>query len=154
VRNAPVPPARNEIFQQLSLGGSYSRPSLAKLWGYRSYHALARGVVTPKGSNTIILFVTEQKQASQAPYEDLLKEGKLFWDGPKSHGPDERIVRAAENGDEIHLFHRRRHHADFEYLGKLHLIDHVRRTRNPSSFVFRVLTVIAPTQSSSTVICG
>ena len=31
------------------------------MWGYASFHAIARGVVTPKDDNKIVLFVTEEK---------------------------------------------------------------------------------------------
>ena len=59
-------------FQSIHVGESYSRPRLADLWGYSGYQALARGVVTPRDSNRIILFVTEEKQSFQEQYEDKL----------------------------------------------------------------------------------
>lgn len=51
-------------FGQITVSQSYSRNELAKLWGYASMHAIARGVVTPKDDNKIILFVTREKQTS------------------------------------------------------------------------------------------
>ncbi len=57
------------MFEKIRKGGSYSRPQLAELWGYASFHAIARGVVTPQGKNKIILFVTEEKQAFQEQYQ-------------------------------------------------------------------------------------
>ncbi|GEM_PF-3158137 len=36
------------MFNKIYKGSSYSRPQLAELWGYASFHAIARGVITPK----------------------------------------------------------------------------------------------------------
>jgi hypothetical protein len=33
-------------FSQLRLGEKYTRPELARLWGYQSHHAISKGVVT------------------------------------------------------------------------------------------------------------
>ena len=48
----------------LKLFGEYDQKTLAALWGYKSYDAIRRGIVTPANSNIIILFVTEDKAAS------------------------------------------------------------------------------------------
>ena len=53
--------------------------------GYTGYQALARGVVTSRGDNRIILFVTEDKQAFQEQYEDRLSGDTLQWEGPTDH---------------------------------------------------------------------
>lgn len=55
-------------FDQIQRGEKHSRPDLADIWGYESYHALARGVVTPADDHKIILFVTEEKQDFQTQY--------------------------------------------------------------------------------------
>jgi hypothetical protein len=39
------------MFAEISLGKLYSRNRLPDLWGYSSFHGLARGVVTPRDSN-------------------------------------------------------------------------------------------------------
>ena len=49
-------------FQSLKFGQSYERPFLARLWGYQSFHAISKGVVTPADTKHIILFVTKDKQ--------------------------------------------------------------------------------------------
>jgi hypothetical protein len=61
---------------QIKHGKVYSRHELAKLWGYRSFHAIARGVVTPTGDNKIVLFITKGKQDSAEPYADDWKSGQ------------------------------------------------------------------------------
>ncbi len=109
-------------FAQITIGGSYSRPQLAILWGYAGSEALSRGVVTPKDDNKIILFVTGEKQESAEQYEDDLVAGRgLLWEGPRDHFAEDRIIEAGHTGDEVHLFYRDRHHTDFTYYGELSL---------------------------------
>lgn len=126
-------------FTQITVGHSYSRNELAKLWGYASMHAIARGVVTPKDDNKIILFVTREKQTSAEQYEDELSGNELRWEGPNDHFAEDRMIAASEARDELHLFYRERHHTDFVYRGQLEVISHERHTDRPSRFVFRVL---------------
>ena len=85
------------------VGAEYERPYLAELWGYRGFQAISRGVVTPSGTNKIILFVTEEKQQALT---------------------NSRVVNASSANDEVHLFHRRIHHSPFVYLGQIKLLEH------------------------------
>ena len=126
-------------FAELLLGVDYSRQSLAKLWGYASFHAIARGVVTPRDDNKIVLFVTEEKQSSAEQYVDRLTGRSLEWEGPTDHFAQDRMVDAKANGEEIHLFHRKRHHSEFTYYGLLEVTSHVARADRPSTFKFRIL---------------
>ncbi len=91
-------------FMPLEFGQSYERPFLAKLWGYQSFHALSKGVVTPANTKHIILFVTKDKQGVFPQYNDYIDGNMLFWEGEEKHSSDKRVVEAAKNGDEIHLF--------------------------------------------------
>ena len=127
------------MFEKISRGTTYSRQELAKLWGYAGTQAIARGVVTPRGTNKIILFVTQEKQSSYVPYQDRLTGTSLHWEGPTDHFAEQRLVNAGTNGDTIHLFYRERHHSDFIYVGELALVSYTLHTDKPSSFVFRVL---------------
>lgn len=126
-------------FARLRKGQTYSRNELANLWGYRSYHAIARGVVTPRGDNKIILFVTEEKQSSLEQYKDRLSGGTLDWEGPTDHFAEDRMATVGPSGDEIHLFHRERHHSDFVYCGRLKVIAHSRCADRPSKFKFQIV---------------
>lgn len=126
-------------FVKVSKGATYSRQTLAELWGYTSYHAIARGVVTPRGSNKIVLFVTEKKQSSAEQYADRLSGSILEWEGPTDHFAEERMLNAEINGEEIHLFHRERHHSDFTYCGRLKMSHHVLRTDGSSQFKFQLI---------------
>lgn len=125
-------------FDQVVVGGTYSRKELAELWGYASMHAIARGVVTPKDDNKIILFVTHEKQAGSEQYEDELSGRELRWEGPTDHFAEDRMLAAAQVGDEIHLFYRERHHTNFVYHGKLDVVRHERHSNRPSRFVFSI----------------
>ena len=125
-------------FAKVAKGATYSRQALAALWGYTSFHAIARGGVTPRDDNKIVLFVTEEKQASAEQYADRLSGNTLDWDGPTDHFAEDRMLNAASTGDEIHLFHRKRHHTHFTYCGRIALASHMRCTDQPSHFTFKV----------------
>lgn len=126
-------------FTKVLKHATYSRNTLAKCWGYASFHAIARGVVTPRDDNKIILFVTEEKQATAEQYKDRLSGNVLEWEGPNDHFAEDRMTKAATSGEEIHLFHRKLHHTDFTYLGLLNVLTHVHRTDRPSRFTFHVI---------------
>ena len=126
-------------FAKITKSAMYSRKTLAELWGYTSFHAIARGVVTPRDDNKIILFVTEQKQSSAAQYTDRLSGNILEWEGPNDHFAEDRMIQAEVNGEEIHLFHRDRHHSDFVYLGRLKVLSYTLHSDCPSHFKLAVL---------------
>lgn len=126
------------MFENIRVGEAYSRKALADLWGYASYYAIARGVVTPRGTDKIILFVTEDKPSWQPQYHDHLRGDELSWEGPTDHFAEQRIVDAAEVGDEIHLFYRKRRHLGFRYLGQVTLASHRIHATRPSEFTFQV----------------
>src|SRR5437016_515105 len=106
-------------FDQLTLGETYDRPYLASSWGYRDWHALGRGVVTPSGQATVVLFVTKEKQKGLRQYKDYFEGELLHMEGEDNHANDGRLVNAKKNGDEVHLFYRERHHEPFMYFGKV-----------------------------------
>jgi len=125
-------------FDSLEFGQTYERPFLAKLWGYQSFHALAKGVVTPVNTNYIIFFVTKEKQDASTQYNDYIDGNKLFWEGEEKHSTDIRVIEANKKGDEIHLFYREIHHTPFVYFGQISLIDYQLKEDAPSEFVFKV----------------
>lgn len=129
----------NVTFAPIHLLRTYSRNALADLWGYAGYQALARGVVTPRDSRHIILFVTREKQQTAEQYEDRLDGNLLYWEGPTDHFAEDRIVSSSKSHEEIHLFYRDRHHSDFTYYGRLQPEQITRYTDRPSQFVFRLV---------------
>lgn len=123
-------------FDRLVAGEEYGRPELATLWGYATWNAIARGVITPAGDNKIVLFVTREKQEALTQYEDHFEGDRLHWEGETNHANDNRVVNAVGAGDEIHLFYREVHHTDFTYFGQVRLVQHTLNRDTPSRFVF------------------
>lgn len=122
-------------FSNIHVGVTYSRPALASLWGYAGYQALARGVVTPRDDNKIILFVTKNKPQWLEQYVDDLSGNILHWEGPSDHFAEARMVNALDQGDELHLFYRERHHSDFTYEGEFVVTSSRIFSDRPSVFV-------------------
>lgn len=120
----------------LTIGKEYSRRILAELWGYKSYEAISKGVVTPKGLDLIILFITKTKQESLTQYEDHIDQDILFWEGEAGHGSD---IRITSKKDIIHVFYREKHHTDFIYEGRAHLRTSRLFNDRPSKFVFHLV---------------
>jgi hypothetical protein len=125
-------------FSQIVIGKTYSRNDLAQIWKYSSFHAIARGVVTPKDDDKIIIFVTEEKQPGAEQYTDKLTGNILEWEGPTDHFAESRMINAGRTGEKIHLFYRTRHHTDFIYAGTMKVLDKTINTKEPSKFKFQV----------------
>ena len=128
-------------FKALDIGQSYDRPFLAKLWGYQSYHAIAKGVITPINTNYIILFVTKEKQQALPQYNDFIDGNLLFWEGEERHSTDQRIINSINNQEEVHLFYRDTHHSHFIYFGKVYLLEYQLQEESPSEFIFQIESV-------------
>ncbi|MDB6130355.1 MAG: hypothetical protein JWM04_1462 [Verrucomicrobiales bacterium] len=126
-------------FESIQVGSEYDRNELASLWGYKSFHALARGVFTPRNQNIIVLFVTEEKQENFTQYADRLVGNTLTWEGEDGHGSDTRMSEASRRGDEIYLFYRKRHHAAFIFMGQVRLTKAKVFSNKPSEFEFDLL---------------
>jgi putative restriction endonuclease len=125
-------------FDTLQVGREYDRPSLANLWGYQSFQAISKGVVTPSNTNYIILFVTKNKQIALQQYNDFIDGNLLFWEGEDKHGSDRRIVDAEGSQDEIRLFYRETHHTPFIYFGVINLVEYQQNLTKPSEFIFQI----------------
>lgn len=125
-------------FTDLQVGSTYTRKNLASHWGYNGYQAIGKGVVTPSGTNYIILFVQREKRDCDTPYKDHFDGATLCWEGEAGHGNDSRIVTARDRGDEIHLFYRDLHADPFTYHGTIQLTSHRLLIERPSEFEFKV----------------
>lgn len=125
-------------FEDLKVGQEYERPYLADVWGYKGFQAISRGVVTPSGTNLIVLFVTKQKQEALTQYNDYLDGDLLHWEGEEKHSSDTRIIFSESANDEIHLFYRDIHHTPFVYYGLIYLKEHRIFIEKPSQFVFSI----------------
>lgn len=136
-------------FDSLRIGAEYTRPELAERWGYASYEAISRGVVTPAKTPFIIFFITEDKQEFLTQYEDRLEDDVLYIEGEEGHRSDQRLVNSTVTQDEIHLFHRKRHHAPFVYHGRIFLASYQLSSGDkPSRFVFSIGETMAHATSA------
>lgn len=125
-------------FEEILRGSEYTRPQLAQIWGFKSFQAISRGIVTPAKTPYIILFITKEKQACLTQYKDVFKAGVLDIEGETNHTADQRLVQAEQRGDEIHLFYRERHHMPFTYKGRVHVADYRLFGDRPSRFRFAI----------------
>lgn len=135
-------------FDSLILGEEYDRPFLAKLWGYESWHAIGRGIITPREYNLIILFVTKEKQKSLTQYQDRFIDGQLVMEGEIGHRTDERLISSRSSPDRIFLFYRIRHHKPFTYYGEIFLDTYELKEDEPSIFYFKTSRFLASVNSS------
>ncbi len=138
-------------FDRLKIGSTYDRPQLAKMLGYQDFHAIGRGIVTPRDTDMIILFVTQTNQAALTQYANSLKDGILQMDGALGHGSDRRVIEASKDSDHFHLFFRERDHLPFTYYGEVFLFDYIEYVNQPSKFRFSLSHTEASTLSSFSV---
>jgi hypothetical protein len=125
-------------FDGIARGSVWEREQLAARWGYRTFHALARGVFTPAGDKKIILFVTAVQQEGLTQYANQLQGRVLHWEGERNHANDTRIAQSPDKGDEVHVFYREQHHAPFTYHGKAVVTSFELFTDKPSKFEFEL----------------
>ncbi|HZL79099.1 MAG TPA: HNH endonuclease [Candidatus Limnocylindrales bacterium] len=128
-------------FDTIKVGDKLDRTQLAKLWGFKGRQPLDRGVMTPKNDNKIILFIQHEKQIHAKQFTDVFKDDTIQMDGQPSHRTDNRLIHAAERGDEIHLFYRELIKEPFTYYGQVEvdLQKSKIHTDQPSKFIFRLL---------------
>ena len=113
----------------------YTRKQIGDVLGIQA-GSLETGVFHPKGSNLVLLFVTEKKDRSQTQYKDRLLGEILEWDGQNKGGTDDLIINGARNGLHLLLFFRKskRQYPDygFAYLGTVTHVAH--SGSNPTHF--------------------
>ena len=126
------------LAMNFDLWENYTRKHIAKHLGFEAQQAIWRGVVTPKNTKQILLFVTREKQKSLPQYNDSIYGNVLFWEGEKRHRNDQRIVNAQKTDEEIYLFFRTKHRQKFIYFGRIYLLNYVLKTETPSQFSFEI----------------
>lgn len=125
--------------ENFEIGKEYTAKQLAEVWGYKSHHAIIKGIVTSRNSDIIILFVTKDKQSDAMQYIDRLEGNILYSQGQAKHGTDERILsNLKKNIDRIFLFYREKHHNPFIYYGRVYLIEAECHINKPSEFQFLI----------------
>lgn len=115
----------NFQFDALNVGERYDRVQLADFWGYRARQAISRGIVTPRGHNLVILFVTERKHAAMTQYVDRLVGDCLQMEGDGLASSHRRLAAqiGAAPSDDVHLFFRRVQRDRFVYCGQVRVIS-------------------------------
>lgn len=121
----------------LIIGKEYTRQHLAKLWGYNGTQGLEKGIIPVANSNTIILFITKDKDKYSTQYTDILSESTLSIEGQERHGTDKHVIDA----DTVYIFYRKAKKiknvsVPFIYKGTAHLTEYTINTNGPSKFVF------------------
>lgn len=107
----------------LTVNETYTAKQLAGLWGYKSHHALVKGVFHPKGTNILILFVTKKRQPGTTQFRNELRGNMIKIEGADQHGTDFLLQRNLETPtDQIYLFYREKHTLPFTFLGEVQLV--------------------------------
>lgn len=125
-------------FDGLLKGEQYERQYLSKIWGFKGYHAICRGIVTPKESKYIILFITKEKQKGNHQYKDYMIDDLLYMEGETNHLNDRRLINSIVNDVIVQLFYREKHHRPFIFCGEANLMNYEIRQSEPSRFIFRL----------------
>ena len=121
---------------KFKLWQNYTRKQIAAELGYQSDAATHCGVVCPKNTNKIWLFVTRKQQTAR--YNNSIYANILLWEGQKGHRTDQRIINSPATSDKIFLFFRAKHHQELIYFGRIRLLKYERNTTTPSRFVFEI----------------
>jgi 5-methylcytosine-specific restriction protein A len=140
--------------RQLTVGKVYTRDDLRKLFDIQDA-TLNTGIFQPRDSDSIWLFITEQKQSDRTQYHDLLRGDALDWDSQPSGRKDDLIIEHGRRGLEILVFYRKEKyqhpHAGFRYEGPFRYVSH--SGRRPAHFVLAregaAVTVMFPDEVAS-----
>jgi len=123
---------------QLQEGEVYSRKELMEIFDIKDA-TIRTGVFSPKGHDSVWLFVTEQKTPDRTQYIDHLDGDTLHWQGQTEGRTDHLITGHRRDGSELLLFYRRRKNEypgyGFRYEGVFEYVSH--RGSHPTSFVLR-----------------
>lgn len=121
---------------QLEPGKVYARENLRDLFDITDA-TLNNGIFQPKGTQSVWLFVTEEKTPDRVQYTDHLDGDALLMQGQTEGRTDKLIRDHAEKGLELLVFHRAKKYehegAGFRYLGPFEYIRSF--GSRPTSFV-------------------
>lgn len=122
----------------LESGKVYTRADLRELFRVNDA-TINTGIFSPKGYNSIWLFITEKKTPDRTAYEDSLEGDTLYFQGQTSGRTDRKIIEHEANGLEVMLFYRREKYehpgAGFTYEGTFRYVSH--SGGGPTSFVLQ-----------------
>lgn len=123
---------------RLQVGGIYTRDTLRDLFDITDA-TLNNGIFRPKATDSVWLFVTEEKTPDRVQYTDHLDGDVLLMQGQTEGRTDDLIRNQATNGLELLVFHRTKKYehdgAGFRYLGPFEYIRSF--GSRPTSFVLQ-----------------
>ncbi len=119
---------------KLKVGETYSRNSLAKLFGITD-ETLKTGVFRPKGYSSVWLFVTKNKPANRPQYTDQFVGDELHWQGQSAGRSDKMIIEHKARGLELLVFYRVNADEPFRYEGNFEYVEH--GGAHPTNFKLR-----------------
>ncbi|MGJ7609238.1 HNH endonuclease [Variovorax sp. LT1R20] len=121
---------------QLGAGSVYTRDKLREIFRITDAN-LNNGIFHPKGTQSVWLFVTEEKTPDRVQYKDHLDGDVLLMQGQTEGRTDHLLEDQATNGLELLVFHRTKKYehesAGFRYAGPFHYIRSY--GSRPTSFV-------------------
>lgn len=128
----------------LRTGETYTRARLRQLLD-TSDATINTGVFRPKGWDSVLLFVTENKTPDRTQFADRLDGDLLHWQGQLSGRTDAWIIEHVQRGLELLLFYRTAKYqfdgAAFSYEGSFRYVSHTGSL--PASFVLERVTTPA-----------
>ncbi len=105
----------------------YTREDLKSMFEIKNA-TINTGVFSPKGHDSIWLFVTEDKTADRVQYEDRLQRNTLYWEGQQQGRTDMIIIEHKQQGLELLFFYRKKKYehkgAGFRFEGKFKYVSH------------------------------
>jgi TIR domain len=108
-------------------GDIYTREYLRKKFGIRDA-TINTGIFQPPNSQSIWLFVTENKRNGIPQYKDQLHENTLYWDGQNRGRKDQLIITHETKNLELLVFYRKNRdtYSDygFKYEGRFRYVSH------------------------------
>lgn len=124
------------VSELLTIGAVYTRDALKRILD-TSDATINTGVFRPKGSHSILLFVTKSKSADRVQYVDRLEGDFLHWQGQSSGRSDSLITDHRSRGLELLVFYRTKKSehpgAAFRYEGPFDYVTH--EESSPTSFL-------------------
>jgi hypothetical protein len=133
------------LSSRLKASDIYSRKILGDMLGI-SGSAMGAGVFRRQGTQSVLLFVTEQKGTDRTQYTDRLEDNILFWEGQEKRGTDSLIIGHEDDRLELLVFYRRRKNEfpdyGFRYLGSFEYVSHETSPKDePTRFVLKRITI-------------
>lgn len=133
------------IFNELQLGGKYSKKDLASVLEEPSLISVREGVYSCKSTNSYLLFVDLEKAGKEQRFHfnDYFEEDYFHWDSQTTQHIDSPKIQQVLNGQlEVHLLVRlvqkvKNQTQPFIYCGRLQYQEHDPSTSKPVHMVFQ-----------------